>query len=91
MVVLKYQVPFTPGTSQHFQTFVGYKILKVGLQNGIVTLWVAVDYSNYSKGIARPGIYITGTGWDNDSLSVNSPFLDTLFFEDGTVWHVFVV
>lgn len=86
MKVLKYQVPFTPGTSQHFQTFADFKVLKVGLQNGIITVWVATETS---RGVATPGIYITGTGWENKELSTNTPYLDTLFFEDGTVWHVF--
>jgi hypothetical protein len=66
--------------------FADFKILKVGIQNNRITVWVATEVS---RGVAMPSIYITGTGWEDVRLSVDSQYLDTLFFEDGTVWHVF--
>lgn len=90
--VLKYQIPFTPGTVQSFSTYAGSKVIKIAIQQGIVTLWCVCD--DRTRGLYIPRILILGTGWEceeyaNSVDTLSSGYLDTLFFPDGTVWHVF--
>lgn len=59
------------------------KILKVGIQNQIITLWVMFDSDGTFD---TRSFFVIGTGVDFDNSNLN--YLDTVF-EDGNVWHVF--
>ena len=91
MIIYKYTIPFVPSNIEKFVTYSSAKIIKVAIQHKLITLWVAID-DNDPKVTKECSILVTGTGWRNEGISVADAvkgYLDTLFFEDGTVWHVF--
>lgn len=61
------------------------KVLSVGMQNDVITIWVLVD--PFNERIDRH-IVVKGTGHPIDETVENSNFIGTIF--DGPfVWHVF--
>ena len=80
MKIYEYQLALAE--SQYVAMPEGAEVLSIGLQNGIITIWVKVEPQNPSIAYA---FYIAGTGGE---VPNNTEFIGTVM-QDRFVWYVF--
>lgn len=89
-VIHKYQIE-TKSEMQEVAFPCGAEFLHVGLQNNVITIWVAVDEENapvtYDFWVRPTGGH---TPTDEEGDDVESRHIGTVQAEYGLVWHVFV-
>jgi hypothetical protein len=81
-VIYKYQLEKT------IQLPIDSQVLKVGMQNGIMQMWVLVDPNE--KQTSQRNFEIIGTGHSFEFHYLTHTYIDSLF--DGPfVWHIWEV
>lgn len=81
-VIYKYQLALV--TEQEIELPIYHNILKVAIQNGVLTLWVKVE--SEAPTTVKRKFFIFGTGKFFNDEKLN--YLDTVFI-DSYVWHIF--
>jgi hypothetical protein len=81
-VIYKYEL------TQTIQLPIDSRVLKVGMQNGIMQMWVLVDPNQ--KETSQRNFEIIGTGHSFEFDYLTHTYIDSLF--DGPfVWHIWEV
>lgn len=81
-VIYKYSLNFT---EQSIEIAVGAKLLSASEQHGDIILWAMHDKSEHET--ERRIFHIVGTGQPFSDF--NCEYFDTVFMENGLVWHIF--
>lgn len=69
---------------------IGARALKAGVQNGKMYLWFEL-IAHPDRPLQTREFHVFGTGWNipSDTDKVNFVYIDTVFPDDGFVWHIY--
>ena len=81
-IIYKYNLNFT---EKSIEIAIGAKLLSVSEQHGDIILWAMHDKAENET--ERLTFHIVGTGQPFSDF--NCEYFDTVFMNDGLVWHIF--